>query len=413
MPPLVSEELDDFDEDSGQPSRNSLQPEEDIERNDSKSSGRTPSDPKRPRSGEPHVEITQNKKAIENDTEAVEDNDLIAQLQRSAEEGDGEADEEEEEEDAEAETETGAAEPEESSAEEDAEAEPEVSGDVSMQDADQEAEIDVVHDENQGEDDEADEEEEEDDEDVDQTSKADPDQELEDEAGSAEGDSSSEESEGAKDGNRDTNSNADSDELKVASQDCCFCKQSEDNDPSEDFEQYLGCTACSNRAHHQCAREPDSLKEGQDATTWVCPDCATKVDSESPKSVLNRARTSNSAPRLVRDLLPVSRGVQKPNSHSIFAQPLISDGEDGARSLRKRKSPTQEPVPMGKRPKPTPRTAASATEADAERAVAHSTRRAKCNSEDCTCCSNSPASTFSQTAASQIHLGVQAGARKD
>ncbi|RMZ75602.1 hypothetical protein DV737_g5213, partial [Chaetothyriales sp. CBS 132003] len=121
---------------------------------------------------------------------------------------------------------------------------------------------------------------------------------------------------------------------------CIICQQGRSDRAKLD----LRCSACSKRAHQRCARNAGTLKDGQGAAAWRCAACSAKSsESESPKSVLARARNSNSAPRLVRDLLPVSRGVQKPNSHSIFAQPLISDGEDGGRSLRKRKSPTQEP----------------------------------------------------------------------
>ncbi|RMZ88535.1 hypothetical protein DV736_g4224, partial [Chaetothyriales sp. CBS 134916] len=153
------------------------------------------------------------------------------------------------------------------------------------------------------------------------------------------------------------------------------------HDANDTSELNLHCSACSKRAHQRCARDTGTLKDGQGAATWRCAACSAKSsESESPKSVLARARNSNSAPRLVRDLLPVSRGVQKPNSHSIFAQPLISDGEDGGRSLRKRKSPTQEPPSSGKKRKATPHPTTAAADIaqppEPERAVAHSTRRA-------------------------------------
>lgn len=103
--------------------------------------------------------------------------------------------------------------------------------------------------------------------------------------------------------------------------------------------------------------------------------------SESPKE--QTVRSKNSAPRLVRDLLPVTRGMQKPNAHSIFAQPLISETEDGGRALRKRKSPTQEPPTTEKRRRrATSRGLEGAastieveTRVESERAIAHSTRR--------------------------------------
>ena len=120
---------------------------------------------------------------------------------------------------------------------------------------------------------------------------------------------------------------------------CIFCKQGEDDDPSEDFEPYLTCSVCGDHSHRQCARDNKAINEEDNTEQWRCPTCVTNnLEIPSPESKTSRPRTS--APRLVRDLLPVSRGIQKPDAHSIFAQPLISEGR-----LRKRKSPTGEPPP--------------------------------------------------------------------
>jgi histone acetyltransferase SAS3 len=139
---------------------------------------------------------------------------------------------------------------------------------------------------------------------------------------------------------------------------CIFCRQTEEDDPSEDFEPYLSCLVCGEHSHRQCARDNDALKPENDVEGWLCPSCAeTERTPDSPEE--KSARPRSSAPRLVRDLLPVTRGVQKRDSHSIFAQPLISEGEDmdGFRKLRKRKSPTNEPPgsPEKRRRKITPR----------------------------------------------------------
>jgi PHD-finger len=249
---------------------------------------------------------------------------------------------------------------------------------------------------------------------------------------------------------------------------CIFCKQGEDDDPSEDFEPYLTCSVGGGHSHQQCARENNAMNDENDAEKWRCPTCVTNnlevqsplrsrqarnsprqpvakivgfaesdedelaavFDEEPPSKRIRTSRKSvkrskwipegrggggrhievgetavgtdtprtnedwaerrpraprstmaptcgprlvrdflpvsrgvqrpeskaskprNSAPRLVRDLLPASRGVQRPNSHSIFAQPLISEGR-----LRKRKSPTGEPQPPieKRRRKTTPR----------------------------------------------------------
>lgn len=178
-----------------------------------------------------------------------------------------------------------------------------------------------------------------------------------------------------------------SDESDVATDDknCIYCKQSEDDDPSEEYEQYLTCSSCGKHAHGQCAREQIAWKEGEDASKWSCSGCL-QSHNTTPESVRDNTRQRSSAPRLVRDLLPVSRGMQKPDSHSIFAQPLISDGDDDGRRLRKRKSPTGELAPLSekRRRKATPRamevqapsTSAAIETRVMDSAIAHATRRA-------------------------------------
>ncbi|EXJ82488.1 hypothetical protein A1O3_06301 [Capronia epimyces CBS 606.96] len=174
-------------------------------------------------------------------------------------------------------------------------------------------------------------------------------------------------------------SDADQEDLETKGR-CIFCKR-EESAPVGGAESDLSCSECGNRAHLHCARERDAVKE-EGNVQWQCPECPKKGTlSQSPKEQTTRSK--NSAPRLVRDLLPVTRGVQKPNSHSIFAQPLISETEDGGRALRKRKSPTQEPPTTEKRRRRvTPRALGGATstievdnKSEAERAIAHSTRR--------------------------------------
>jgi histone acetyltransferase SAS3 len=169
----------------------------------------------------------------------------------------------------------------------------------------------------------------------------------------------SESSESEAEGFEASESNEDEDEKPTDDQNnCIFCRQREEDDPSEDFEPYLSCLVCGEHSHRQCARENDALKQENESERWLCPSCAeVERTPESPEEKLSRPRSS--APRLVRDLLPVTRGVQKKDSHSIFAQPLISEGEDmdGFRKLRKRKSPTNDPPGSAekRRRKATPR----------------------------------------------------------
>ncbi|OAP55043.1 hypothetical protein AYL99_10743 [Fonsecaea erecta] len=161
-------------------------------------------------------------------------------------------------------------------------------------------------------------------------------------------------------------------------QNCVFCNQTVAAD-SDDGESGLRCPACDNHAHRKCARERGSLQTGE-ASPWQCPQCAGDKTAPSVSPKARSTRSKNSAPRLVRDLLPVTRGLQKPYSHSIFAQPVIGDGDDGGRALRKRKSPTQEPPPVEKRRrKATDRALAAAATTkeltEKKAAIAHSTRR--------------------------------------
>ncbi|KAG6005182.1 hypothetical protein E4U21_000374 [Claviceps maximensis] len=54
---------------------------------------------------------------------------------------------------------------------------------------------------------------------------------------------------------------------------CIFCKQDEENDPSEDFEAFLACTRCGENAHQQCARDAAAMTEENCAQAWRCPNC--------------------------------------------------------------------------------------------------------------------------------------------
>lgn len=60
---------------------------------------------------------------------------------------------------------------------------------------------------------------------------------------------------------------------------------------------------------------------------------------ESPETIARRT----SAPMVARDLLPGHRGSSKPDSHSVFNTLILDDDPmDGSRSLRKRKTPSDE-----------------------------------------------------------------------
>ena len=125
---------------------------------------------------------------------------------------------------------------------------------------------------------------------------------------------------------------------------CIFCGKEEAEKESSSPD--ITCAVCRRPAHYTCATKQDTSSISLD--TWRCPTCTDNRTSASPKDAASKARSS--APRLVRDLLPVSRGLQKPGAHSIFAQPLIQE-DDGGRSLRKRKSDPDERGPVRDRPR--------------------------------------------------------------
>ncbi|KAI9825454.1 MAG: hypothetical protein M1832_001184 [Thelocarpon impressellum] len=101
---------------------------------------------------------------------------------------------------------------------------------------------------------------------------------------------------------------------------CIFCGGDEENDPSEDFEEYLACA-------------PD-----YDAESWRCPTCIDNaLEPDATEEDTLRRRTS--APKITRDLLPAQRGTSRPDSHSVFNQLIVNeDPLDGSRMLRKRKA---------------------------------------------------------------------------
>lgn len=335
MPPLVSESSEDHTEESRRAS-----PSEDMDR-DGDSTMVHPTEPQ----DEDQAEGKSTRQAKRGQTENIDDSELIAQLQRSAQEDDGDDGDD------------GAAE-------------------TSKQDSEQEDEAgseDAASSGESADEGDADGTEAEDRQSESASESASEDENEDDEGSSSESGEEDAEAQGSE------SSEVEADSARPA---CIFCDESEQQDANDASELALACGNCGNRAHQQCARDNGALQDDSEGSEWRCPTCVNKdEESESPKSVLARARNSNSAPRLVRDLLPVSRGMQKPNSHSIFAQPLISDGEDGGRSLRKRKSPTQEPPPSEKRRrKTTPQAQAgellNAEATPKERAVAHSTRSA-------------------------------------
>ncbi|KAL8829904.1 MAG: hypothetical protein Q9191_001747 [Dirinaria sp. TL-2023a] len=151
---------------------------------------------------------------------------------------------------------------------------------------------------------------------------------------------------------------------------CIFCLQDEEHDPSEEFEEYMACVVCGDNYQKFPNDQPDdscptalakrignvpetpirwlqtrhssssSLTSLPEAENWRCPQCvdnALEPDTNAEIEAARRRRSS--ASRLTRDLLPAARGTSRPGSHSIFNTLIIDDDPlDGSRSLRKRKA---------------------------------------------------------------------------
>ncbi|KAI4717777.1 hypothetical protein E4T48_06009 [Aureobasidium sp. EXF-10727] len=136
---------------------------------------------------------------------------------------------------------------------------------------------------------------------------------------------------------------------------CVYCGQDEENDPSDEYEEYLECGHCGDHAHKQCARNASSLSSDQDKhpQTWLCHDCVENgfhLQQDVDRMTINDgSQRRSSVPKLARDLLPAARGGIKPNSHSVFNNLILDDDPmDGSRSLRKRKNSSieaDEPTP--------------------------------------------------------------------
>ncbi|KAI9707952.1 MAG: hypothetical protein M1820_004371 [Bogoriella megaspora] len=132
---------------------------------------------------------------------------------------------------------------------------------------------------------------------------------------------------------------------------CWFCKQSEENDPNPEYEEYLACAVCGDNAHRGCARDANALQSDEDASRWRCPTCI-ENGFEEEENDLDRRKSSGSASRAQRDSQPSHRGASKPDSDSAFDNQEFDHGlPDDSRSLRKRKGSESSEDPLA----PTPR----------------------------------------------------------
>ncbi|KAI4250242.1 MAG: hypothetical protein LQ352_005414 [Teloschistes flavicans] len=125
---------------------------------------------------------------------------------------------------------------------------------------------------------------------------------------------------------------------------CIFCGQDEEHDPSEEFEDYMACAVCGDNSHRQCARDANSLSSDDDAAYWRCPTCVENaLEPDEKENELQSLQRRSSTSKLTKDLLPVSRGATRAGSHSVFNTLILEDDPlDGSRSLRKRKTSSSE-----------------------------------------------------------------------
>ncbi|PYH96266.1 histone acetyltransferase [Aspergillus ellipticus CBS 707.79] len=117
---------------------------------------------------------------------------------------------------------------------------------------------------------------------------------------------------------------------------CIFCGQDEDNDPSEEYEEYLACAVCGDHAHRQCAREQNALEDADDAP-WRCPTCTReKLNPTAEGAAVQR---KNREKNMSKELLPAHTGEDGSNFHSIFNTVTVNDDLlNSSRALRKRKT---------------------------------------------------------------------------
>ncbi|KAL8769075.1 MAG: hypothetical protein Q9209_004861 [Squamulea sp. 1 TL-2023] len=124
---------------------------------------------------------------------------------------------------------------------------------------------------------------------------------------------------------------------------CVFCGQDEEHDPSEEFEEYMACAVCGDNSHRQCARDANTLSSDDDAAKWRCLACVeNSLEPDDEETELQSLQRRSSSSKLTRDLLPVQRGARA-GSHNVFSTLILEDDPlDGSRSLRKRKNSSSE-----------------------------------------------------------------------
>ncbi|KAM4062857.1 MOZ/SAS family protein [Hirsutella rhossiliensis] len=146
---------------------------------------------------------------------------------------------------------------------------------------------------------------------------------------------------------------ADDDESDAAPPNACtFCKQDEENDPSEDFEAFLTCTTCGENAHQQCARDAVALTEKNHSKDWRCPECYTgnsDVDDDEIEIKDGASVGNNSLSMSQRSDEPnLAREPSNSDEQSVSQAGMhVDDSMQSSRALRKRKTSSAEPDETG------------------------------------------------------------------
>ncbi|EGE04912.1 mst2 [Trichophyton equinum CBS 127.97] len=168
-------------------------------------------------------------------------------------------------------------------------------------------------------------------------------EELSNESNAVASEASSEsDSEAEEEWEAESNEQEDADTEPPVENNCIVCKEDEEHDPSEVFEEPLICDTCSVHCHRECGREEGIFNDDEDAGKWKCPLCK-HLHSQPDTRNTSTARQKSTVSSVTKDLLPADNDTQDPNSHSVFNSLIIEDDPlDGSRSLRKRKSSSYE-----------------------------------------------------------------------
>ncbi|KJZ73190.1 hypothetical protein HIM_07387 [Hirsutella minnesotensis 3608] len=145
----------------------------------------------------------------------------------------------------------------------------------------------------------------------------------------------------------------DDDESDTApSNTCIFCKQDEENDPSEDFEAFLTCTACGENAHQQCARTAAAMTENNHTNGWKCPECfAGDSDLDDGDVNIKDGASHASGDEHARSASQLSEEAKLAQESRDSEDASVRDNEgstvNGARALRKRGTSSAEAEELG------------------------------------------------------------------